>query len=68
MLINKVINGFSAIAITLQLILLLLFDYNSLQFQLLDNCIEPCYVNFLPQLLPDCDEQLLQFANSNIIM
>lgn len=67
MLINKVINGFSAIAITLQLILLL-FDYNSLQFQLLDNCIEPCYVNFLPQLLPDCDEQLLQFANSNIIM
>lgn len=68
MLINKVINGFSAIAITLQLILLLLFDYNSLQFQLVDNCIEPCYVNFLPQLLPDCDEQLLQFANSNIIM
>lgn len=68
MLINKVINGFSAIAITLQLILLLLFDYNSLQFQLLDNCIKPCYVNFLPQLLPDSDEQLLQFANSNIIM
>lgn len=59
MLINKVINVFSAIAITLQLILLL-FDHNSLQFQLLDNCIEPCYVNFLPQLLPDCDEQLLQ--------